>query len=127
MQDAIRNADFADVVQRTRQVNQLYKIAVHLIAEFVLLRQMLGEHPTILPHAIHVGAGFLIVRFGQFCQAQDRYFAALQRQNPFPGTNANARALPAEMGLLMNSSAPAFRPSTMFCVPERAVSMIMYT
>ena len=56
-QNPVGNAHLADVVQRARHVNQLDVVAVHLVAVLLLQRELIGQHPAILAHALQVRAG----------------------------------------------------------------------
>ncbi len=65
-QDAVGDAYLADVVQRARHVHELHVIAVDVIAELGIVRQMLGDRAAVFPNPLQVRAGVRIAGLGQF-------------------------------------------------------------
>ena len=57
---------------------------------------MIGNYPAILAHPFQVGAGFLVARFGELCQAEDGHLTAFQREDALAGANADAQFLRLE-------------------------------
>ena len=63
---------------------------------FVLAREVLGEHAAILPYPLQVGAGLRIARLGQLRHAEDDQLAALQGEHPLAGANPHDKLLHGE-------------------------------
>ncbi len=95
-QNAVGNADFADVVQGAGHVHHLDEIAVDFVAELVLAGEVLGQHAAILADPLQVGAGLRIARLGQLRHAEDEQLAALQGENPLAGADSSDKLLHGE-------------------------------
>ncbi len=70
-QDAVRNADLADIVQRRGLEQQVDRAFVQLRAESRVMTQRAGQCPHIVLGAADVVAGLVVAGFGERGQRDD--------------------------------------------------------
>ena len=124
-QHAIGNADFADVVQRAGQINQLDVFVVDLVEEFRLAGQLLGQAHANSGGRVPDGRRFRDRAIRPAWPERKWPRRAFARPTPVRRPAHGQAIPPGGTACDMKSSAPADIPSTTFCRLSWLVSRMM--